>query len=270
MRLSHRMLALGFCIVLSGSMLASQDSQTPKSNAKPLTNGDVVDMLKVGLSPEIVIAKINASACAFDTSPAALKVLKSTTVPDAVILAMVQAPTGSHRQELSNAEPSAPARIDCKHTNPVPVYSSSWSEQTLNYSGPDSGEVFKVKCGDRITLLNPGDKQSWLKIRTADGQVGYIYFTLVSREQSGESAQERHPSSESKKREDIQKASDDLEDCRVRAQNEYDTKLNLVGTLTLSPIQRVYASTRLKQNLDAEIKSCRAQYESRLKALEAE
>ena len=33
----------------------------PESNPKPLTNQDVVDMLKAGLSQEIVIAKINAS-----------------------------------------------------------------------------------------------------------------------------------------------------------------------------------------------------------------
>ena len=65
-------------------------------------------MLSAGLSQEIVIAKIAASACEFDTSPAALKVLKTTNVPDAVILAMVQAPAGSRRQELTNAEPSAP------------------------------------------------------------------------------------------------------------------------------------------------------------------
>jgi hypothetical protein len=44
----------------------------------------------------------------------------------------------------------------------------------------------------------------------------------------------------------------------------------LVGTLTMPPVQRVYASTRLKQNLDAELKSCRAQYESRLKSIEGE
>jgi len=87
MRLSNTMLALGFCIVLSGSMLASQDTQSPKSNAKPLTNVDVVDMLKAGLSQEIVIAKINTSACEFDTSPGALKVLKMGNVPDAIILA---------------------------------------------------------------------------------------------------------------------------------------------------------------------------------------
>jgi hypothetical protein len=183
---------------------------------------------------------------------------------------MVQAPTGSRRQELTSAEPSAPARIDCKHTDPVPVYSSSWTEQTLNYSGPDSVEDFKVKCGDRITLLNPGDKQSWLKIRTADGRLGYIYFALVSREQSVEFTQEGHANSESKKREDTQKANDNLEDCRARSQNEYSTKMDALNTMALAPMVRVAAASRLRQNLDAELRQCRSQYESRLKAIDAE
>ncbi len=266
MRLFYTVLLL--TVALSFTTLASQDTQTPKASAESLTNANVLDMLSAGLSQEIVIAKIAASTCAFDTSPAALKVLKATNVSDAVILAMVQAPTGSHRQELTNAELSAPARIDCKHTRPVSAYSAPWTQQ--NYSGPDSVEAFKVKCGDRITLLNPDDKQGWRKIRTADGQVGYISFVLVSRERSEESAQERHPSSESKKREDIQKANDDLEDCRVRFQNEYDTKINAINTMALAPMVRVAAVGRLKQNLDAELRQCRSQYELRLKAIDGE
>jgi len=225
-------------------------------------------MLNDDLSQEIVIAKIVASACEFDTSPAALKALKATNVPDAVILAMVQAPTGSRREELTNAGSSTPARIDCKHTRPVSVYSAPWTQQ--NYSGRDSVEAFKVKCGDKITLLNPGDKQGWLKIRTADGQVGYISFVLVSRERSAESTQEGHPSPESKKREDTQKARDDLEDCRVSSQNEYDTKMNAIGTMALTPLTRVAASRRLKENLDGELRVCRSQYELRLKAIDGE
>ena len=238
-------------------MLASQDTQIPWATAKSLTNADVLDMLDADLSQEIVIAKIAASACEFDTSPAALKVLKASNVPDAVILAMVQAPIGLHGKKLTNAEPSASARIDCKHTRPVSVYSAPWTQQ--NYSGPDSVEVFKVKCGDKITLLNPGDKQSWVKIRTADGQVGYISFVLVSRERSAESTEE-----------DIQKASDGLEDCRVRSQNEYDTKINAIDTLALTPMMRVVASRQLKENLDAELRQCRSQYELRLRAIDGE
>ena len=268
MPLSYTVLLVALCLVFSGSVPASQDTQTPLGTVKPLTNANVLDMLNDDLSQEIVIDKIAASACEFDTSPAALKVLKAANVPDAVILAMVQAPTGSRRQELTNTQSSAPARIDCKHTRPVSVYSAPSTQQ--NYSGRDSVEAFKVKCGDKITLLNPGDKQSWLKIRTADGQVGYISVVLVSRERSAEPTQEGYPGSESKKREDAQKASDDLEDCRVRAQNEYDAKINTINTMALAPMVRVGASRRLKENLDGELRECRSQYELRLKAIDGE
>src|SRR5260370_23011195 len=191
MRLFYTVSFVVLCLGFSGSVPASQDTQTRPGTVNPLTNANVLDMLSAGLSQEIVIAKIAASACEFDTSPAALKILKATNVPDAVILAMVQAPTGWRRQELTNAEPSAPARIDCIHTRPVSVYSAPWKQQ--NYSGPDSVEAFKVRCGDKITLLNPADKQWWLKIRTADGQVGNISSGLVSTERSAQSTQEGHP-----------------------------------------------------------------------------
>src|SRR5260370_14996504 len=119
MRLFYTVSFVVLCLGFSGSVPASQDTQTRPGTVNPLTNADVLDMLSAGLSQEIVIAKIAASTCEFDTSPTALKALKAANVSDAVILAMVQAPTGSHRQE-TNAEPSAPARIDCKHTDPVP------------------------------------------------------------------------------------------------------------------------------------------------------
>jgi hypothetical protein len=255
------------CIVMSRSVQASQDSQTqpaPQTTIKPLTNSDILDMLSAGVSQEVVIAKIAASTCEFDTSPAALKLLKAAKVPDAVALAMVQSPTRSHGGELTIAEPSAPALIDCKSVGPVYAYPAPPTSGVLQ--GIDSPGVFMLSCGEKIELLNPGDKQSWLRIRGANGQVGYVSFYLVSRPQSAESTQEGQPSPESKKREDAQKANDDLEDCRTWSQNEYDTKMNAVGTLALTPIQRVYASTRLKQNLDAELRRCRSQYESRLKA----
>ena len=89
MRLFYTGLLGAFCLVFSASVPASQHTQTPQGTVKPLTNANVLDMLNDDLSQEIVIAKIVASACEFDTSPAALKALKATNVPDAVILAMV-------------------------------------------------------------------------------------------------------------------------------------------------------------------------------------
>jgi len=264
MRLFYTVLVL--IVVLSGTTLASQDIQTPTASAKSLTNADVRDMLSAGLSQEIVIAKITASTCVFDTSPAALKVLKAANVSEAVILAMVQAPTGLRGQEATNEGPSTPAMIDCKHTDPVPVFSAPRT-QTLNNSGSDSAEAFRMKCGDRITLLSPANNQGWLKIRASDAQVGYISFALVK---YVESAQQAHANSESKKREDTQKASDNLEDCRARSQNEYSTKMDALNTMALAPMVRVAAASRLRQNLDAEMRQCRSQYELRLKAIDGE
>jgi hypothetical protein len=56
----------------------------------PLTNQDVVSMVRAGLSAEIIGAKIKASAVNFDTSPSALKELKGAGVPDGVLLAMLE------------------------------------------------------------------------------------------------------------------------------------------------------------------------------------
>lgn len=74
--------------------VASAQQQSPPK-AYSLTNKDVVQMLQDGLTPEIVVAKIKSSTCSLDTSPQALKDLKAGSVPDAVILAMVQASLGS-------------------------------------------------------------------------------------------------------------------------------------------------------------------------------
>jgi hypothetical protein len=62
----------------------------PKTQAA-LNNSDIVGMVKAGIGSEIIVAKIKTSSCAFDTSPEELKQLKGAAVPDAVILAMVQA-----------------------------------------------------------------------------------------------------------------------------------------------------------------------------------
>jgi len=74
--------------------MAGQSAPTapqPKGEG-PLTNSDVVGMVKAGLGADIIVAKIKTAPCSFDTSPAALKQLKDAGVPDTAILAMVQAP----------------------------------------------------------------------------------------------------------------------------------------------------------------------------------
>ena len=164
------------------------DTQTP--TVQRLINADVLDMLKAGLSQEIVIAKIHSSACEFDTTPAALEALKAANTPDAVILAMVEAPNG------------LPTR-------------------------------------DRTAVTSEGHPSS-----------EPIKNSAAAEKQTDE-----------KKQDQAQKADDEFSDCKVRSQNEYDTKMNVIATMALSPMMRVYAANKLKQNLDAELQECRSQHE---------
>jgi hypothetical protein len=68
----------------------------PGNPAVPaLTNTNIVKMHAMRLSTDVIIAKIHASPCQFDTSTAALEKLKRAGLPDKVILAMVEAPSAS-------------------------------------------------------------------------------------------------------------------------------------------------------------------------------
>ena len=86
-------------------------SSTPNLNAATvagstvLTNKDILDMNKIGLPPEILVAKIKSSHSNFDTSPASLQALKSAGLGDSVILAMVEAPNGPPKPAIVRDPP---------------------------------------------------------------------------------------------------------------------------------------------------------------------
>ncbi len=95
---------------------AQASTGEPSSHVLPakLENSDVLDMVKAGLPEEVILAKIQGSACNFDTSPAALATLKSAQVPNAVILAVVkksnQTNSGEERDTSStSSRPGTPS-----------------------------------------------------------------------------------------------------------------------------------------------------------------
>lgn len=85
--MSRPLLLLTLCVALTGLPRA-------QSPTKPLTNADVIAMVKAGLPADIITAKIGSSATDFDTSPSALAKLRTAGVPDAVMLKMI-APTAA-------------------------------------------------------------------------------------------------------------------------------------------------------------------------------
>jgi hypothetical protein len=99
---------------------AKNNAQQEQPVALTLKNQDVLEMLKTGLSPEIVVAKIKASACNFETTPAALQELKAANVPDTVIMAMVQAPVGVAGNTVTAANDAA-ASVEVKIPDGTPL-----------------------------------------------------------------------------------------------------------------------------------------------------
>jgi hypothetical protein len=86
-------LLIFFSIFCFGAAPEDAAHQSVTQQAALLTNKDILDLLKAGILPEIVVAKIRTSICRFDTSPAELRALKAAGISDDVILAMVKAPS---------------------------------------------------------------------------------------------------------------------------------------------------------------------------------
>ena len=82
---------------------------------KPMANADIIKLTTAGVPAEVIVAKIRASPCTFDTSPDALLLLSKAGVGEAVLNAMMTA--SAHPQ--SNSVP-APA-TDCSNLPPPSI-----------------------------------------------------------------------------------------------------------------------------------------------------
>jgi hypothetical protein len=81
-----------------------------RQQGAPMTNADILMMLKMGLSSEVILAKIKVSPSAFDTSPSALQELKKANASDALIMAMMQ-PSATLNATAAASPASAPRAL---------------------------------------------------------------------------------------------------------------------------------------------------------------
>src|ERR1051325_1187348 len=110
-------------IAAPSSAKAVKSLQQSQDSATPLTNQDVLEMFKANLASEVIVAKINASACRFDTSTAALQKLKDAGVPDAVLLAMVRAHKTASPANQSSDMPTKSVTLKIPNGTPVDIES---------------------------------------------------------------------------------------------------------------------------------------------------
>jgi hypothetical protein len=101
-------------LLLASSSPAFTQAQAPLlATRHVLRNSDVLLMVKKGIKPDIIIAEILNSSCAFDTFPPVLHDLRRRGVPDALLQTMVKVPSGpptSQFAELASAEPNPRTR----------------------------------------------------------------------------------------------------------------------------------------------------------------
>lgn len=119
-----------------------QTSPAPQSPAaqspRPLTNDDVLTMVEAKLAAEVVVEKVKASPCDFDTSPAALGRLKESGVPDSLLLLMVMSPK-------CNPQPARRVAVEVPAGTPVEVETAYTINSQL------------VRAGDAVSfrVVNP-------------------------------------------------------------------------------------------------------------------
>ena len=117
------------------------------ANTALLTNKDILDMSKIGLPSEVLVAKINSSHCNFDTSAVSLQALKTAGVGDNIILAMVQAPVGEPK-------PSRVAdRPDVASTSNPPGVTTVASDGKTRVFVTDS-QSWEMRGGDRRVAIS--------------------------------------------------------------------------------------------------------------------
>lgn len=76
--------------IMSLLVLLSISIATSEAQSKPLSNDDVIQMIGLGLSDDVILEKIrSATATNFDTSTAGLKTLKAAKASDAVLKTII-------------------------------------------------------------------------------------------------------------------------------------------------------------------------------------
>jgi hypothetical protein len=162
--------------------------QAANTAQNPLANKDILEMHRAGLSPEVIIAKIKAGPSKFDTSPAAMKDLKSAGIPDNVILAMVEVPAST--SQPGAADPAAKPAPSGEFAHLRVYRQRRFEGSALSPSiYVDDKQVVRIGNGRRCSIrLSPGphtirsdDKSSAISL---EAKAGAEYFIRVD-EQTG-------------------------------------------------------------------------------------
>ena len=169
------------CMLAGLFWVCSVWGQNSPGLSRRLTNQDIVSMVEMGLSKDVVIAKIRsmsalgADTISFDTSVEGIRALKSANVPDSVIKVMINpAPP----PQPTNVVASAPMTID--PNLPPPEVGVYWKD----------GTNFVMIQGQALTQTKAGGKAGSL---FTNGLRNQHWDAYVEGPTSKSVVKERHP-----------------------------------------------------------------------------
>jgi len=119
---------------------AEQAGPPQSAPMQGLTNDDVMKMVRVKLADAVIIAKINSSACSFDTSVDDLAKLKQAGVSDAVLEAMVKgesqptaAPPASAVPDTGSLPTEPPATNDPDSKSSITAFNDAKQDAEVQF-----------------------------------------------------------------------------------------------------------------------------------------
>ena len=151
--------------------------------SETLTNSEILQMLEIGISPEIVIAKIKTSKNSFNTSINELQKLKDSEVPDSVVLEMVQSPVTTNT--VSNFGTTLSGKVSDRPSAEISNQKSAPETESASYvwifrprnDGNSSHEppVIFTRLGEDLTVLAVMDNGRFIKAKLRTGS--YRFFS---------------------------------------------------------------------------------------------
>jgi hypothetical protein len=140
------------------------------SGAAGMTNDDVVSLVSAGLSEQVIVTSVRqASVASFDLSPKALVALKSSRVPDGVLLAMQE-------RQARAASPVPDARPEAPKYDPALTAPSSVSATR----GCSEVEMMGLYKNDALPAAIGGGVVQWLaKIRNTGSVTRIVTFSWI-------------------------------------------------------------------------------------------
>ncbi len=186
-------IAATIAVVTIANDAMAQDSNAVATVSKPLTNEDIIDLAGLGLSDDVILAKIKASrSIKFDTTVEAMKTLKAAHVSDAVLKEMISgnnASDGAMPSGVAIKNTQSPARSTDSTRAIVYVYrvgkfvgrsvSPSVFVDEKKVADIDNGRFFALRLAPGTHVIRANDKDSRIDQEWEAGKVYFAKITII-------------------------------------------------------------------------------------------